>query len=180
VQGLGHFRTTRVAAGDSFSVCLSDSGDIRQFGSFRSSDGLLGNAIAFEPFKPSIPNKVSQVAAGMDFLLALDVAGNVWASGNAQQGQLGEDPGAPEGERPRTAAVGAEEGSLCRGGRVQWVCGVSLLLEGDAGLNLSRSSLKNGYVYSWGLNGFRQCGVAVDEGGFLEIIVGFARYALLS
>jgi regulator of chromosome condensation len=89
VQGLGHFRTTRVAAGDSFSVCLSDSGDIRQFGSFRSSDGLLGNAIAFEPFKPSIPNKVSQVAAGMDFLLALDVAGNVWASGNAQQGQLG-------------------------------------------------------------------------------------------
>ena len=36
VKGL-EFRPTRVAAGDSFSCCLSDEGDIRQFGSFRSS-----------------------------------------------------------------------------------------------------------------------------------------------
>lgn len=92
------FRATRVAAGDSVSVALSDQGELRVWGSFRSNDGLLGfdgtEGSAKLQFLPvALPALVKhsfvQVACGSDHVLALSTEGIVFSWGNGQQGQLG-------------------------------------------------------------------------------------------
>lgn len=92
-----NFRPTRVCAGDSFTLVLSDIGDLRFWGSIRSSDGLLSatpkrsqkitarpTVIADAPRDP-----VASIAAGCDHAVMLTTEGHVYTFGNGQQGQLG-------------------------------------------------------------------------------------------
>ncbi|CAE6398586.1 unnamed protein product [Rhizoctonia solani] len=91
------FRAVDVCAGDSISVALGEGGALRVWGSFRSSDGLLGfspNAPRVTQILPTLPSKLAserftQVTCGTDHVLALTSKGVIVAWGNGQQAQLG-------------------------------------------------------------------------------------------
>ncbi|WWC71324.1 uncharacterized protein I206_105278 [Kwoniella pini CBS 10737] len=92
------FRAVKIAAGDSVSVAISDKGELRAWGSFRSNEGVLGfDGVPGHPtfqFTPiSLPVfskiKISDVSCGTDHVLALTTTGHVYVWGNGQQNQLG-------------------------------------------------------------------------------------------
>ena len=103
----------------------------------------MGNQVAFEPFKPNIPIQISQIAAGADFLLCLDINGGIFASGCGQQGQLGRKM------LERRRENGLIPSKL--GFRTKAVYVAASEFNGFA-------VMKNGSVHAWGLQGFKQTG----------------------
>ncbi|KAL9940586.1 hypothetical protein V8E36_000074 [Tilletia maclaganii] len=92
------FRATRIVAADCASVALSDTGELRCWGSFRSNEGLLGfesllGASKMQYAPVAIPalsrHTFSAVASGENHFLALTTEGILFAWGNGEQAQLG-------------------------------------------------------------------------------------------
>ncbi|WOO78367.1 Protein pim1 [Vanrija pseudolonga] len=146
------FRAVKLAAGDSVSVALSDKGKLRAWGSFRSNDGVLGfdGVVGHSPFQFNpIPLhaferiEVVDVAAGADHVLALTTEGHVYVWGNGQQNQLGRRVM----ERRRLNGLEPER------------LGLRNIVHIAAGQYHSFAVDKNGHVYAWGLNTFKQCGL---------------------
>lgn len=80
------FRAVKIAAGDSVSVALGIKGELRVWGSFRSSDGLLGfdghpNSPKTQIQPIAIPKlqqyEFTDIACGADHILALTKSGYV-------------------------------------------------------------------------------------------------------
>lgn len=150
------FRATRVAAGDSVSVALSDRGELRVWGSFRSNDGLLGFdgtiGSAKLQFKPvSLPALIKhsfvQVSCGADHVLALSTEGVVFSWGNGQQGQLGRRII----ERRKINGLTPERLHLR-----------DIVSIGAAAYH-SFAIDKRGEVWAWGLNTLSQLGVGTKD-----------------
>lgn len=150
------FRATRIAAGDSVSVALSQDGQVRVWGSFRSNDGLLGFdgqvGSSKTQFKPvSLPNLLQhsfvQVACGDDHVLALTTTGLVYSWGNGQQAQLGRRII----ERRKINGLNPEKVGLR-----------DIVLIGTGAYH-SFAVDKKGLVYGWGLNSLRQVGIDTEE-----------------
>ncbi|TDL26079.1 RCC1/BLIP-II [Rickenella mellea] len=157
------FRAVDVAAGDSVSVALGDRGEIRVWGSFRASDGLLGfDGKPGSPKTQSIPIALPslsnitfvQVACGTDHVLALTAQGTVYVWGNGQQAQLGRRII----ERRKVNGLSPERLALRR---------IKLI---GTGSYHSFAVTETGVVYAWGLNNMRQTGVSVELGGDEDII----------
>ncbi|PWN38141.1 RCC1/BLIP-II [Meira miltonrushii] len=151
-----HFRATRVAAGDSVSVALSDRGELRVWGSFRSNDGLLGFdgtiGSAKLQYKPvSLPALIKhsfvQVSCGADHVLALSTEGIVFSWGNGQQGQLGRRII----ERRKINGLTPERLHLR-----------DIVSIGAAAYH-SFAIDKRGEVWAWGLNTLSQLGVGTKD-----------------
>ncbi|KAG8790260.1 hypothetical protein FRC12_012376 [Ceratobasidium sp. 428] len=149
------FRAINVCAGDSISVALGEGGAIRVWGSFRSSDGLLGfdpSAPRVTQVLPTVPDKLArerftQITCGTDHVLALTAKGVIVAWGNGQQAQLGRriiERRKINGLVPHRLALR----------RVRVV---------GSGSYHSFAVDDKGEVWAWGLNSMRQCGVGLDE-----------------
>ena len=183
VQGLQDFRAIQVVCGDSVSVALSDKGELRAWGSFRSSDGLLGFASSknasktqFEPIPIHGLEKhvFISVACGADHVMALTNTGQVFictfslkvslirvlvshacfTGGNGEQAQLGRRII----QRRKLNALVPERLALRK---------IALI---GTGMYHSFAQDAAGIVYAWGLNTFRQTGVSDADGGDADII----------
>jgi regulator of chromosome condensation len=158
VTGLGpenDFRVVRAAAGDSISVAISSTGDVKYWGSFRGAEGLLGfggvkKAIQYEPVDlPFSPGQLRSsafvsVAAGTDHVLALASDGHVYSMGDNVQGQLGRK--VPP--RAQLRALTPEPLALKRIRAIGTGAYHSFAIDLD------------GRVFAWGFNAAGQCGVA--------------------
>lgn len=142
----------QVACGDSVTCALTEDGQVYAWGTFRSSDGLLGFSknvsIASEPVLVPQLHGVCQVVAGTDHVLALTVTGRVFSWGNGQQHQLGRRVV----ERTRLNGLIPQEFGLKN---------VKLI---GAGSYHSFAVHVDGKVSAWGLNQFGQCGVESSSG----------------
>ncbi|CAO1621925.1 unnamed protein product [Sympodiomycopsis kandeliae] len=150
------FRATRVAAGDSISAALSEDGQVRVWGSFRSNDGLLGfdgqvgsSKMQYQPVSlPAlVQHSFSQIACGDDHILALTTTGLVYTWGNGQQLQLGRRII----ERRKINGLNPEKVGLR-----------DIVLIGTGAYH-SFAVDKKGNVYGWGLNSLKQIGIDTDE-----------------
>ncbi|WRT68651.1 uncharacterized protein IL334_005630 [Kwoniella shivajii] len=150
------FRAVKVAAGDSVSVAISDKGDLRAWGSFRSNEGVLGfdgvvghPTFQFTPISLPVFNKIkiSDVSCGTDHVLALTTTGHVYVWGNGQQNQLGRRVI----ERRIKNSLEPERLGLR---------GIVLVA---AGSFHSFAVDSNGVVWAWGLNTFHQTGLPGNQ-----------------
>ncbi|ODN74877.1 hypothetical protein L202_07179 [Cryptococcus amylolentus CBS 6039] len=146
------FRAVQVAAGDSISVAISDKGELRAWGSFRSNDGVLGfDGVPGHPkfqFTPiSLPAlakvQITQVSCGADHVLAVTTAGHVYVWGKGEENQLGRRI------ISRRRINGLEPERL----------GLRNIIHVATGIYHSFALDKDGVVYGWGLNTFKQTGV---------------------
>ncbi|KAG8934737.1 hypothetical protein FRC02_009318 [Tulasnella sp. 418] len=151
-----NFRAINVAAGDSVSVAIGEKGEVRAWGSFRSSDGLLGfNGRPGAPRTQFTPielhgmskNIIHSVASGTDHVVALDTTGHVFTWGDGQQHQLGRRII----ERRRLNGLDPERLALRD------------IVHVASGAWHSFAIDKEGYVYGWGLNSMGQVGVAPED-----------------
>ncbi|GAA5980709.1 hypothetical protein JCM11641_000182 [Rhodosporidiobolus odoratus] len=157
------FKAARVAAGDSVSLAISDRGDVRAWGSFRSAEGLLGfdgsKGSEKQQLNPTAlanldKHTVVQIATGDDHFLALTSTGFVFACGNGEQNQLGRKII----QRHKTHGLTPERLALKK-----------IVLVGSGSYH-SFAVNEAGEVYAWGLNSFHQTGVAEDDGGWADVI----------
>lgn len=147
---------TQLACTDSATFALTSEGDVYGWGTFRSNEGIFG----FDPttlvqLRPKLikgVNKVTQLAAGANHVLALQSNGTVYGWGSGQQNQLG-----------RRILERRAANSL-----VPTPIGLPKKMIGlGAGAYNSFAIRENGDVYSWGLNNFGQTGIPkeFDESG---------------
>ncbi|ORX38289.1 hypothetical protein BD324DRAFT_599054 [Kockovaella imperatae] len=154
------FRTVSVAAGDSVSVAVSDTGDFRAWGSFRSDDGILGfdgvpghsrfqfTPIAIQAFQRN-KLQIIQAACGSNHVLALTSQGHVYVWGEGGQNQLGRRIM----ERRKLNGLEPERLALRN------------IVHVAAGQYHSFALDSNGIVWAWGLNTFHQTGLTPARGG---------------
>ncbi|KAG8949789.1 hypothetical protein FRC04_008329 [Tulasnella sp. 424] len=92
------YRAVFVAAGDSVSLAISELGELKVWGSYRSSEGVLGfdgkpgsPKLQYDPTTLSAlkKEKFVQAACGVDHVLALNTQGHVYAWGDPRQGAIG-------------------------------------------------------------------------------------------
>ncbi|OCF57685.1 pim1 protein + RNA transporter 2 [Kwoniella mangroviensis CBS 10435] len=146
------FRAVKVAAGDSVSVAISDQGELRAWGSFRSNEGVLGfdgvpghPTFQFTPIALPVFSKlkIADVSCGTDHVLALTTAGHVYVWGNGQQNQLGRRVI----ERRIKNSLEPER------------LGLRNIVLVAAGSFHSFAVDVDGIVWAWGLNTFHQTGL---------------------
>ncbi|KAF2964343.1 hypothetical protein GQX73_g9222 [Xylaria multiplex] len=91
-------RFSQVAAGDSCSFALTDTGLVYGWGTFRNSQGTNcfgydtdGKIIRTQETPTQIRGipKITQIVCGSNHALALDTKGNIWAWGYNEQNQFG-------------------------------------------------------------------------------------------
>ena len=138
----------KVDSGVDFAVALSASGLVYTWGT--NSNGQLGidTTTTYRPIPQvliDIP-QMTTISAGDDFVVALDVDGNIWTWGNNENGQLGRgDIGEAYSATPQMLNVQANS---------QNVKFINVVAEKDFAFALTNS----GSVYSWGTNFYRQLG----------------------
>lgn len=151
------FRAVRIAAGDNISAALSDTGDLRVWGSFRGVEGLLGFAdgqkyqhipanILDIKTKPGDEEKFTSVVAGNNHLVVMTTHGNLYTWGAGEQGQLGRKVL----ERRKIHGTVPEKIILGSRNRKAVVVG--------AGSYTSFAVDDKGDVWGWGLNNMGQTG----------------------
>ncbi|WVO15614.1 hypothetical protein L204_103274 [Cryptococcus depauperatus] len=158
------FRAVQVAAGDSISVAISNKGELRAWGSFRSNDGVLGfdgvpghPKFQFTPIAlPALTKvQVTHVSCGADHVLALTATGHVYVWGKGEENQLGRRI------ISRRRINGLEPERL----------GLRNIAHVAAGIYHSFAVDKAGVVYGWGLNTFHQTGISPEKGGNDDMII---------
>ncbi|UNI20474.1 hypothetical protein JDV02_006555 [Purpureocillium takamizusanense] len=148
-----------VAAGDSCSFALTDTGLVYGWGTFRDPEGKEG--FGYQPDGTLIKKQetptlirglqnIVQIACGANHALALDASGNIWAWGRGNQNQFGQRLFGRHQESllPRIVRV-------CRGSAKYIACGEYHCFAVDQSDN----------VWGWGLNSFGQAGDAKSAGG---------------
>lgn len=144
----------QVVASDSATFALTEDGRVYGWGTFRSSDGILGFTenikIQYRPmFLPTLKN-IKALSAGSNHILALDHKGNVVAWGCGQQNQLGRRII----ERNKMSSLTPQGLGLPRGKIVKIACGAYHSFAVD----------KDGHAWGWGLNNFGEIGVQSNAG----------------
>lgn len=144
----------QVVACDSASFVLTEDGRVYGWGTFRSSDGILGftEAVQIQRTPVLIPSlkSIKTLAAGANHVLALDHKGNVLAWGCGQQNQLGRRII----ERNKLSSLAPQGVGLPRGKIAKVACGAYHSFAVD----------KDGHVWGWGLNNFGEVGVESNAG----------------
>jgi alpha-tubulin suppressor-like RCC1 family protein len=145
-------RITQIAAGNTFCLALSSTGQVYAWG--YNGDGELGDDKA-EPLSPfpvavlggAIPpgTTITQIASGADYSLALGSTGQVYAWGANSAGQLGNNHTGTNAPLP----VAVAQGAIPPGNRT-----TQITAGGGNGLALG----SNGLMYAWGFNGNGELG----------------------
>ncbi|KAJ3494795.1 hypothetical protein NLG97_g3851 [Lecanicillium saksenae] len=144
----------QVVASDSATFALTQDGRVYGWGTFRSSDGILGftESIKIQQrpmLMPTLKN-ITALAAGANHILALDTKCNVVAWGCGQQNQLGRRII----ERNKMSSLIPQGMGLPRGKIVKIACGAYHSFALD----------KDGKLWGWGLNNFGEIGVQSNAG----------------
>lgn len=154
----------KIAATDSASFAVTDTGFVYGWGTFRSSEGVMGfsltTRIQLTPILIKELKNIVSICCGNDHVIALDTKGKVWGWGNGQQNQLGRRVV----ERTRIQATVPRQVSIPR----------KTVRSIHSGSYHALAVTTDGVVYSWGLNSFAQCGIyeeAKDDGTTLTISV---------
>ncbi|KAG0633802.1 regulator of chromosome condensation 1/beta-lactamase-inhibitor protein II [Tuber brumale] len=136
---------TSIAAGDSISIAVTDTG--------RCADGILGSnertSVQEVPVLLPTPLSIAQVSIGTDHVLDLTKEGDVYAWGNGQQSLLGRRVS----ERHRLTGLTPRQVSLPRR-QVKYVA---------TGSYHSFAITRDGRVWAWGLNQYGQCGICEPQ-----------------
>ncbi|KAG9256876.1 GDP/GTP exchange factor [Emericellopsis atlantica] len=139
---------------DSASFALTEDGRVYGWGTFRSSDGILGftETIKIQPTPILLPTlkNIKSLAKGANHVLALDHKGNVLAWGCGQQNQLGRRII----ERNKLSSLIPQGVGLPRGKIVRIACGSYHSFAIDT----------SGQLWGWGLNNFGEVGVEGNAG----------------
>lgn len=148
-----------IAAGDSHSAALLDSGDVYAWGAFRDVHGSMGlimrgrEGIACkEPIKVDVGETIVDIASGDDHLVILSTSGSVYTMGCGEQGQLGR-------LSQRSASRDTRQGfsALLVPSKVVLKSGASRIWAGyHATFALDGASDK---MFAWGLNNYGQLGI---------------------
>ena len=159
----------QVIACDSASFALTEDGRVYGWGTFRSSDGILGFTenikIQHTPMLLPSLKAITALAAGSNHILALDNKGNVSAWGCGQQNQLGRRII----ERNKLSSLIPQGVGLPRGKVVKVACGAYHSFAID----------KDGKVWGWGLNNFGEVGVEGNAGEDDAVILRPAKITYL-
>ncbi|KAH6606136.1 hypothetical protein Trco_005289 [Trichoderma cornu-damae] len=144
----------QVVASDSASFVLTEDGRVYGWGTFRSSDGILGFSESVKvqsrpALLPGLKN-IKALASGANHILALDHKGNVVAWGCGQQNQLGRRII----ERNKMSSLIPQGVGLPRGKIAKIACGSYHSFAID----------NSGAVWGWGLNNFGEIGVEISAG----------------
>lgn len=160
----------QVIACDSASFVLTEDGRVYGWGTFRSSDGILGFTENIEIQRtpmliPSLKN-IKFLANGTNHVLALDHKGNVQAWGCGQQNQLGRRII----ERNKLSSLAPQGVGLPRGKIVKVACGSYHSFAVD----------RDGQVWGWGLNNFGEVGAEGNAGEDGAVILKPAKIEALT
>ncbi|KAK7425333.1 hypothetical protein QQZ08_008230 [Neonectria magnoliae] len=150
---------TQVAAGDSCSLALTDTGVVYGWGTFVDPKG--NNRFGYDEDAKLIKTQwtprlihslknITQIACGANHALALDKTGNVWAWGSHQQNQLG-----------KRMFARSQDGLIPS--RVEIFRNKATYIASGAYHSFAVDRKDN--VWSWGLNSFGQAGDASSAGG---------------
>ncbi|EGX91124.1 Ran exchange factor Prp20/Pim1, putative [Cordyceps militaris CM01] len=157
----------QAVASDSATFVLTQDGRVYGWGTFRSSDGVLGftEAIKIQQRPMLLPTlkNITALAAGSNHILALDTKGNVVAWGCGQQNQLGRRII----ERNKMSSLTPQGMGLPRGKIAKIACGAYHSFAID----------KDGKVWGWGLNNFGEIGVQSNAGEDDAVILKPAKLA---
>ncbi|EFQ34633.1 GDP/GTP exchange factor [Colletotrichum graminicola M1.001] len=145
---------TQVVASDSATFALTEDGRVYGWGTFRSSDGILGFTEKIQiqktpEYLPTLKN-ITALAAGSNHILALDDKGVVVAWGCGQQNQLGRRII----ERNKLASLVPQSMGIPKGKINRIACGSYH----------SFALAKDGSVWAWGLNNFAETGIEMGAG----------------
>lgn len=159
----------QVVACDSATFALTEDGRVYGWGTFRSSDGILGFSetvkVQSTPSLLPLLKGIKSLAAGSNHVLALDTKGNVAAWGCGQQNQLGRRII----ERNKMSSLVPQGVGLPRGKIVKIACGSYHSFAID----------KAGQVWGWGLNNFGEIGVESNAGEDDAVILRPAKITFL-
>ncbi|KAK1962060.1 RCC1/BLIP-II [Colletotrichum sublineola] len=156
--GAEHFapeaKFTQVVASDSATFALTEDGRVYGWGTFRSSDGILGFTDKIQiqktpAYLPTLKN-ITALAAGSNHILALDDKGVVVAWGCGQQNQLGRRII----ERNKLSSLIPQSMGIPKGKIDRIACGSYH----------SFALTKDGGVWAWGLNNFAETGIETGAG----------------
>lgn len=166
----------QVAAGDSVSLALTDDGFVYGWGTFRDDKGIFGfsqirgHEVVSEQSRPVLIKGlkgIKQITCGENHALALDDKGTVWAWGCGKQDQLGRRLVGRHLENN----LNPQPLALPKKNQVESIA---------AGPNHSFAVLKDGTVYSWGLNSHMQTGIPYPAAKDDDIITGPTKVKALS
>jgi E3 ubiquitin-protein ligase HERC4 len=145
VTKLDHINITKISCGSSFTVALTDTGNVVMWGTLRHGD-KYGTVVLQEPayVKPLKRVNIVDIASGGAHVLALDSGGNLYTWGNPMFGRLGRktelnnelDPRLPS---PVTSLQGIRVSQI------------------DCGEQHSILLTSTGNVYTWGRNDYKEC-----------------------
>ncbi|ROT42570.1 RCC1/BLIP-II [Sodiomyces alkalinus F11] len=144
----------QLVASDSATFALTEDGRVYGWGTFRSSDGILGFSptikVQYTPhFMPDLKN-IKTLASGSNHVLALDTKGNIFAWGCGQQNQLGRRII----ERKKLTSLIPQSIGLAKKSIEKIACGQYHSFAIDTG----------GKVWAWGLNNFAETGIRDGAG----------------
>ena len=144
----------QLVASDSATFALTEDGKVYGWGTFRSSDGILGftETIRVQNTPILVPGlkNIKALSAGANHILALDHKGNVVAWGCGQQNQLGRRII----ERNKMSSLIPQGVGLPRGKIAKIATGSYHSFAID----------KSGKAWGWGLNNFGEIGVESNAG----------------
>ncbi|PNH63843.1 hypothetical protein VD0002_g4636 [Verticillium dahliae] len=144
----------QVVASDSATFALTEDGRVYGWGTFRSSDGILGfnQDIKIQMTPLYIPElkSIKALAAGSNHILALENKGNVLAWGCGQQNQLGRRII----ERNKMSSLVPQGMGIPKKNIEKIACGQYHSFALDT----------KGRVYAWGLNNFAETGIREGAG----------------
>ncbi|KAI0836887.1 RCC1/BLIP-II [Hypoxylon sp. FL0890] len=142
----------QVAATDSASFALTETGDVYGWGTFRGSDGVFGftQDIEIQSTPIQVPGlkDITSLAAGTSHMLALDKDGKVFTWGYGGEYQLGWKP-ATRHAGPKATLEPHVCGRFTKGNHAVKIA---------AGSYHSFYIDNHGKLWSWGLNNFAQTG----------------------
>ncbi|KAH6690477.1 GDP/GTP exchange factor [Plectosphaerella plurivora] len=144
----------QVVTGDSATFVLTEDGRVYGWGTFRSSDGILGFSSKVQvqkyPAYLSDLKNIKALAAGSNHILALDAKGNILAWGCGQQNQLGRRII----ERNKMSSLTPQGMALATKKIAKIACGQYHSFAVDT----------DGKVWTWGLNNFGETGIREGAG----------------
>ncbi|KAI4098328.1 MAG: hypothetical protein LQ339_006479 [Xanthoria mediterranea] len=152
---------TKLSAGDSHTLALTDDGRVFGWGTFRSNEGILGFSrdTLVQPTPVLLPklSKIVNIASGNNHALALDNKGVVYTWGSGQQMQLGYRMM----ERMRHDSLNPAL-LRSRGKNIRYIaCGADHSFAIDS----------KDQVWSWGVNSFGGTGIFDNAGEDNAVII---------
>ncbi|TQS31883.1 hypothetical protein Golomagni_07821, partial [Golovinomyces magnicellulatus] len=157
-------RFVSVAAGNSCSFALTDTGLVYGWGTFRDPEGKEAFGYSADGTviqKQSTPmliqglERIIQIVCGADHALALDVTGNIWGWGSGHQNQFGRRLFGRHQDTLRPQIV-----RVCRGSAKYIESGDYHCFAVDTSDN----------VWGWGLNSFGQAGDVKTAGSDAAVL----------